>query len=205
MRQGATRRRPRCLLSMSGTAWLAAMVAGTALIILVGARHDTAPRPPAVPPLHPETPWLTREAVLDPGSPQRAPRRSVGAEVPLGTPATRVRRAELDVAQTGPDCPGRLHRRRDDDRHAAPALARRHVDVEASARVDREVHRAIVATQLGIEDRVDVEPAAEQHGHRCAERHNSTRAIPHLTVNIILRSKVQLLRVLPDDDRTLRV
>jgi hypothetical protein len=47
---------------MSGKAWLAAMVAGTALVVLVGARHDTAPPPEAAPRALPETPWLTREA-----------------------------------------------------------------------------------------------------------------------------------------------
>jgi len=48
---------------MSAKAWLAAMVAGTALVVLVGARHDPAPVAPAPP--APETPWLTREEAAE--------------------------------------------------------------------------------------------------------------------------------------------
>ncbi|MBA3456344.1 MAG: hypothetical protein H0T42_24800 [Deltaproteobacteria bacterium] len=49
---------------MSAPAWLGAMIAGSVLVVAVGARRDPAPQPePPRPPL--ESPWLTREAAAE--------------------------------------------------------------------------------------------------------------------------------------------
>jgi len=49
---------------MSAKVWLVAMVAGTALVVLVGARHDSPPPAPE-PVVEPERPWLTPEAARE--------------------------------------------------------------------------------------------------------------------------------------------
>ena len=49
---------------MSAKVWLAAMVAGTMLVVVAGARHETA-SPPPTPRVPPEAPWLTREAAAE--------------------------------------------------------------------------------------------------------------------------------------------
>lgn len=71
---------------MSAKGMLVAMVAGTALVMLVGARHSAPERPVPSPARSPETPWLSREAAAQLVGPGILP-GPLFAEMTLGGPA----------------------------------------------------------------------------------------------------------------------
>lgn len=82
---------------MSVKIWLGAMLAGTALVVLAGARPDVEPMPEA-PYRPPEAPWLTREAaaqVIGPGGGLGPLFQDVELGGPAPLPRVRARIAEF--------------------------------------------------------------------------------------------------------------